>query len=302
MRIASDLKITFSIKNTGVETYKILNTPTSLLSTAFKTDKFLPKHKDTGKKPIFKGIKLNWNADGAALAGDFFSLRPGQTAEVIHNLKDLYDFSQSGPGPYVLSPMPIVELVVSPGKIAPAQFGSAPSTEITIPKQLWQTLTKTNHEVERVAIRAGNVTTATLPEISNCSPPDVTTIHAAIQAANAMLVNARQHVGARQAPNLWDSALTREWFGRYDPTRSLWVNFAFTQIQFFQWYKYDCACADLPDTEWTYAYVNVYMDQRRINLCPRFFDTLGTTGYSSRGEIFVPPIQLVSNAGTLIHE
>ncbi|KAG8689337.1 hypothetical protein FRC08_010997 [Ceratobasidium sp. 394] len=88
LRAASggDLQVSFSITNTGRETYRILNTPKSLLSTSFDTNRFYPERKDdVEKKPIFKGIELKWDAEGAARDGDFTDLRPGATVTVVHD-------------------------------------------------------------------------------------------------------------------------------------------------------------------------------------------------------------------------
>ncbi|KAG8744222.1 hypothetical protein FRC10_010584 [Ceratobasidium sp. 414] len=283
----ADLKVSFSITNTGPETYRILNTPNSLLATtSFDTNKFYPERKDNKNKPAFKGIELSWDAEGAAKDGDFTELRPGATLSVTHNLKSVYDFSKSGPGVYTLAPAPFVQLVGSAGAMQLARLDPAPQTEITVSRQLWQTLVQ-NERTVQTASRPGNYS-ATMYDISNCPQDDVVT--AAAQAANTLLGLAQNNVVANQIENTWNMRQPKTWFGRWSQQRALDVISSLVAIDTFDNYKYDCTCSR--GSPQTYAYVIRSQDPDLINLCPKFFSSL-TNGYS---------LWKLKPAGTLIHE
>ncbi|KAG9095421.1 hypothetical protein FRC06_009815 [Ceratobasidium sp. 370] len=229
----ADLKVSFSITNTGQETYRILNTPTSLLSTSFDTNKFYPALKNTENKPTFKGIELSWDAEGAARDGDFTVLRPGATLKVAHDLRKIYDFSRSGPGVYTLAPVPFVQLVDSAGVMQLAQLEPAPSAEIRVSRQLWRTMVQ-NAGTVQVASHPSNYS-ATMLDINNCPQADVVT--AAALAADTLLGLAQNNVVANQMENSWNQRQPRTWFGRWNEQRAPEVIFKMVAIETFSNYR-----------------------------------------------------------------
>ncbi|KAI0634938.1 Metalloprotease [Trametes polyzona] len=99
-----NLKILTTLTNTGDEPLRLLNDPRSPLSD-LPTDTFTITNPH-GTSPDFTGIAVKYSPHIAAISGDplvFTHLHPGQSVEVVHDLSLAYDFTTSGPGPYVIN-------------------------------------------------------------------------------------------------------------------------------------------------------------------------------------------------------
>ncbi|KAG9099665.1 hypothetical protein FRC06_004959, partial [Ceratobasidium sp. 370] len=261
------LKVTFSIKINGGQAYNILNTPTSLLSTAFETDRFNPVNIDTNREPIFKGIQLKWDAEGAAREKGFFTLVPGKVVTVDHDIS-IYDFSRSGPGVYTLSPSEFVQIVDPTGSIQLARLEPAPKGELRISSRLWQTMAKTQDKVEQIAVE-GDTYNTTAIRIQNCAGLEQAVINA-VAAANRMLEEAQDHVQLTHSKSLWDLAPTNTWFGYFAQDRFIKATQTLANI----WSPFETQYK-------TFAFVNRDKDTALINLCPQFF-AAPITGYNSK--------------------
>ncbi|KAG8689336.1 hypothetical protein FRC08_010996 [Ceratobasidium sp. 394] len=122
-------------------------------------------------------------------------------------------------------------------------------------------------------------------DVSGCGTRDGV-VEAAALAANTLLGLAQNNLVANQMENMWNTRQPKAWFGRWNEQRYPDVIFKMVAIETFGHYKYDCTCSR--GSSRTYAYVTPSVDDKLINLCPRFFSS-PTNGYDSQ-------------AGILIHE
>jgi peptidyl-Lys metalloendopeptidase len=76
-----DLKFHFKVTNHSNETITLVRDPSGILSSRYRTEKFIIVAPD-GKKalPRFKGVKVKWSPEKAAELGDTIVIGPGQSA------------------------------------------------------------------------------------------------------------------------------------------------------------------------------------------------------------------------------
>ncbi|KAF8672033.1 hypothetical protein RhiXN_08194 [Rhizoctonia solani] len=210
-----NIRVEFTIANTGRETYSILETPTSLLSTEFSTNKFYPEKKDGSRRsPIFKGIKLKWDADRAAKGNKILKLLPGRPVTVTHEFSKLYDFARSGPGVYKLLPLSVLQLIDEKGNHVLGQLDPPPTAEIIINQKLLNNLT---HSSTSVITHNGHHRVEALQFRANCDTAQRAAINTAIADAQQLSANSLTRLRQQGIP-AWRE-LPRTWFGSYEEER-----------------------------------------------------------------------------------
>ncbi|ELU40215.1 hypothetical protein AG1IA_05762 [Rhizoctonia solani AG-1 IA] len=252
-----NIRVEFTIANTGRETYSILETPTSLLSTEFSTNKFYPEKKDGSRRsPIFKGIKLKWDADRAAKGNKI--------------LNKLYDFARSGPGVYKLLPLSVLQLIDEKGNHVLGQLDPPPTAEIIINQKLLNNLT---HSSTSVITHNGHHRVEALQFRANCDTAQRAAINTAIADAQQLSANSLTRLRQQGIP-AWRE-LPRTWFGSYEEERVYKARYTMSLItRPFNAYT-------TKEFQDVYAYVMKDHAPNDIHLCPSFFEA-STRGYNSQ--------------------
>ena len=80
------LKLIISVTNTGNETLKLLNAPSSCLST-MPADTFRIIGGSSDATPVFTGIKAKYVPEAAAIQKAYTVLAPGESISVDHDCK-----------------------------------------------------------------------------------------------------------------------------------------------------------------------------------------------------------------------
>ncbi|QRV81804.1 hypothetical protein RhiJN_09819 [Ceratobasidium sp. AG-Ba] len=275
---ANSIQLIFSIVNSGRETYRILDTPTSIMSELpYVARKFHLRNKNQGKpNPKFRGVRVAWDAESAIEAKRFTTLQPRDNVIATYELYDYYDFSESGSGTYTLTLPPYIELLDPSGRRFLARFSDQPKQDIQVDnprfsaaKQKAPTYTFTS-----------NATTYAFRKCNGREQIITAAANRATQLRNIAVQNL-------QPPSPW-SPLAIRWFGAFDLFRERQIRYTYTQLSdnFAARYTYDCTCPSTFDQFFVYAYA--YLGRTDIFLCPWFFNQ--------------PGIGVTSRATTLLHE
>jgi peptidyl-Lys metalloendopeptidase len=121
-----DLKFQLKVANDSGETITLVRDPSGILSSRYRTEKFVIGTPDGRKAPpLFKGIKVKWSPERAAELGDTIVIGPGKTTHniidqdceqtskkrpVMHHVLMIiivsrtYDFTAPGAGTYTFTP------------------------------------------------------------------------------------------------------------------------------------------------------------------------------------------------------
>jgi hypothetical protein len=78
------LKFKLKVKNEGLETITLVRDPSGVLSSRYRTAKFIvgsPSFVDA--QPVFKGDDIKWSPTKAAELGDTIVIGPGKTADHV---------------------------------------------------------------------------------------------------------------------------------------------------------------------------------------------------------------------------
>nr|Q9Y7F7.1 RecName: Full=Peptidyl-Lys metalloendopeptidase; Short=MEP; AltName: Full=AmMEP; Flags: Precursor [Armillaria mellea]CAB42792.1 metalloendopeptidase (AMMEP) [Armillaria mellea] len=262
-----NLNVAATLTNTGDTTLKILNDPSSILSSKFATHTF-DISSDNGS-PAFTGVKVKYdpnyvvkkNADSS-----FTVLAPGESVTVNHALGAAYNFTGSGAASYSIEPSSLFYYV-------------DPDTNelASINADTQQHTTKISGTL--AVARRSNL--GKRISYNGCTSSRQTTLVSAAAAAQTYAQSSYNYLSSHTA------STTRyvTWFGPYTSARHSTVLSCFSNMLAYPYanYEYDCTCTESD----VYAYV--YPSQfGTIYLCGAFWQTT-TTGTDSRG-------------GTLIHE
>ncbi|KAF8905692.1 peptidyl-Lys metalloendopeptidase [Mucidula mucida] len=262
----ANLGVSATLTNTGDETLKILNEPTSLLS-PYATNSF-GISSASGAVPAFNGIKVKYIPEQVAAKNSdssFTVLAPGASVTIDHNLGDAYNFSRSGESAYTISPNALFTVVDESGALSTIKATTSTHTA-KISGQL--SVARRSNLKKRI-------------DYNGCSSDEQSTLVEAAAAAQTYAEESSSYLNSNTAST--DRYVT--WFGEFTDSRHSTVTEHYSNMLDHPYadYTYDCTCTDSD----VYAYV--YPDQfGTIYLCGVFWDTT-TTGTDSRG-------------GTLIHE
>ncbi|KAI0746533.1 hypothetical protein C8Q80DRAFT_1105942 [Daedaleopsis nitida] len=277
-----DFKVITTATNAGHESVKLLNDPRSPLSD-LPTDVFTIRHIEHGKKPDFVGIHVKYVPD-LADDSEFTMLAPGQSVQVEHNVLEAYDFSQSGPGPYIVT----------------VKSNTAPFYSL-VEGQVVTLAAETNeafHVVNVTGSSRSKLRTQASLEMQDCEDWQTQAIEGAIPLAEQYAANAHAYL-QREG---FESDNYKHWFGDADGTRLSTVASHFQALRDnnFGDFKYVCNteyCARKPNV---YAYV--YADMfGQVHVCGQFFRA-PVGGRDSRASTIVhESSHFIRNGGTEDH-
>ncbi|KAF8874814.1 peptidyl-Lys metalloendopeptidase [Mucidula mucida] len=244
----NNLEVATTVTNTGDETLKILNDPSSVLVSDYATNSFSIASLADNASPKFTGVKLKYVPEYvAAKAADssFTVLAPGESVTVSTTvLGAAYNFTTSGEATYKIAPSDVFSIVDASGSL--------------------------------VSLKASTVDThtAALKGTLSLFPPD--TLVSAAAAAQSYASAANSYLTANTA----STARYVKWFGTYTSSRHSTVASHYANMLQHPYanYEYDCTCTDSD----VYAYV--YPDEYiwyNLPLC-RVWE-VSTTGTDSRG-------------------
>ncbi|KAB5588290.1 hypothetical protein CTheo_8267 [Ceratobasidium theobromae] len=221
---AKSMIVRVQITNEGSQLYRVLESPTSLIDQPdpvdkYGADKFYPTRKDDPEKePKFLGAAYKWSPEDAALEGQYTIFGSGAMKTYDYELSDLYDFSKSGPGDYVLTPNPYILLLDLDGNIEEGAYKVPPQLEFTIPPSYWDA--GSDQQVVRTSTRNVTAETQAFHSCDNACPTRNNCL-GKIQVAAAAAVNIAQDAKAHLDANYngWSVRL-RDWFGVRTPRRA----------------------------------------------------------------------------------
>ncbi|KAF8895780.1 peptidyl-Lys metalloendopeptidase [Mucidula mucida] len=263
-----NLHVATTLTNSGDETLKILNDPSSILVNSYATNSFAINSLGANASPLFTGVKVKYVPEEVAAKGadsSFTILAPGDSVTVSHNLGAAYNFTNSGEAAYSIAADNVFSVVDS--------TGSLQSLKASVD----------THTAELTGALAVSRRSNLEKRISynGCSTSRQSTLVTAAAAAQSYTSSANSYLTANTA----STARYVKWFGTYTSARHSTVASHYSKMLDHPYadYEYDCTCTDSD----VYAYV--YPSQfGTIYLCGVFWSTT-TTGTDSR-------------AGTLIHE
>ncbi|KAG8738136.1 hypothetical protein FRC10_007258 [Ceratobasidium sp. 414] len=266
------LSVKATLKNTGDETLKLLNDPSTVLSTA-RTDTF--SISSESGSPDFTGIKLKYVPSlDAALneEGTFTVLAPGQSVEITHDLAGVYDFTKAGEGAYKFSAANHFHYVGTTGALKRIKARTH--------TRLFRVAGKLAAALERKPIGVG---------YTGCSAEQQTIILAAAIASNNYVAAASAYLPGITANAPTDRYTT--WFGEFTNERHKAVVDHFQKIGTDATStNYDCASCAIEQglsSHSLFAYVEPDVPGK-IYLCDAFWRA--------------PLIGEDSRAGTIVHE
>ncbi|KAG8731554.1 hypothetical protein FRC12_019677 [Ceratobasidium sp. 428] len=263
------LMITSTLKNTGDEPIKLLNSPNSVLSSD-KTEVF--SISSTSGSPAFTGIRVKYSPvlNAALNLKDAFTvLAPGQSVEKVHSLAGAYNFTQSGEGAYDVSAVDLFYYVDKSGALQTVQATSSSGQF-----QVTGRLAAPNGAIPRLSRRAISYI--------GCADEQKKMIEIAAGDANGYVDKAKTYLNNNPS----GGPQYEEWFGVMNDARYETVVSHFTKIAEDPATSktYDCSTCTMANT---YAYV--YPDEPgTIYLCPAFWPA--------------PATGVDSKAGTIVHE
>ncbi|PIL33830.1 hypothetical protein GSI_03536 [Ganoderma sinense ZZ0214-1] len=261
-----NLKVIATLTNTGDETVRLLNDPSSILDT-LPADSFTITN-DNGATPDFIGAKVKYSPTMAATSTDPSAvtiIAPGTSVSFTHDLSAAYNFTGAGYGTYTVEPSSLLHVVGSNGEISEIR----PDVEPFVAKITGGKLAVAHPAVTKRATFNG------------CSPDQEAALETAAAGAQSYARAALDYLRARTAA----TPRYTTWFGDYTSTRHDTVVDHFSKINAndFAGFKYDCTCTR--STVYAYVYAS---DFGTIYLCDVFW-RVSQTGTDSK-------------AGTLVHE
>ncbi|KAF6759242.1 hypothetical protein DFP72DRAFT_886098 [Ephemerocybe angulata] len=266
-----NLRITATITNIGDEDLKLLNDPTSPLST-LPGDIFTVVN-SAGTAAQFKGIVAKYIPDVAAKIGAFTVLKPHESASVHHDLSDAYDLTATGAGTYTITPRDVFYALNEQDQVSTWRaYGASTSIQISVDGRLVKSRTPPSASSKSLKKRIIH---------NHCTDIQEWDLGLAGDQANKYTASAMVYLDSLSTPTeRWNA-----WFGSWTFDRQATVRYqmAFLANNNFESYLYDCTCQD----KGVYAYVYP-QDPGTIYICGAFWGA-HKTGTDSR-------------AGTIIHE
>ncbi|KAI0646097.1 Metalloprotease [Trametes meyenii] len=266
-----NLRVTATVTNTGDVPLKLLNDPYSPLSD-LPTDIFTITNPH-GTNPDFVGIEVKYVPHVAASSDDplaFTHLDPGESVHVEHDLSLAYDFSTSGPGPYIINVKALNTFYyVNRGRISALLTGSGlPSHAVNITGSL--------ESRARKALR---------PDTKGCEEWQEQAVHRAIPLAKTYIENAL----ADLARDGFSGDNYKLWFGSPSEHRLATVDSHFEALNGNNFTDFTFVCNTAFCSSKTGVFAYVYPDDfGKIHVCDMFF----------RSPVGGPD----SRASTIVHE
>ncbi|KAF9018737.1 peptidyl-Lys metalloendopeptidase [Hymenopellis radicata] len=265
----SNLEVATTVTNTGDETLKILNDPSSVLVSDYATNSFSISSLADNASPKFTGVKLKYVPEyvvAKAADSSFTVLAPGESVTVSHNLGAAYNFTTSGEATYKIAPSDVFSVVDASGSLVSLKASTVDTHTAALKGTL--SVARRSNLNKRISY-------------NGCSSSRQSTLVTAAAAAQSYASAANSYLTANTA----STARYVKWFGTYTSSRHSTVASHYANMLQHPYadYEYDCTCTDSD----VYAYV--YPDEfGTIYLCAVFWE-VSNTGTDSRG-------------GTLIHE
>ncbi|KAF8723459.1 hypothetical protein AX14_009243 [Amanita brunnescens Koide BX004] len=275
-----DLKFQLKVANDSGETITLVRDPSGILSSRYRTEKFVIGTPDGRKAPpLFKGIKVKWSPERAAELGDTIVIGPGKTTHNIidQDLSRTYDFTAPGAGTYTFTPKNFFYIVDPVSReVRLVRAASVPAVSVRISGKL-------------VIVDAGEPAQAQEPvtkfqdiEFVGGTPEQHVRIADVVQHAEQYIDNCNSYLEAMSTATLHYET----WFGAYVESLKMTVTSVYSNIEGGPMRaRYDLTtCTD----ESSYAYVVSDDPTRTIYLCPMFWKA--------------PLVGINSQAGTIVHE
>ncbi|EIN05799.1 peptidyl-Lys metalloendopeptidase [Punctularia strigosozonata HHB-11173 SS5] len=265
-----NLKIVTTVKNTGDETLKLLNNPSSVLRKAPTNSFSIADH--TGASPSFNGIVVKYAMNKAIESEkdtSFTILAPGASVSIEHDLSAAYNFTSSGSSTYSIEPSNLFHYVDPETKQAVALYADVERAHVAAVSG-------------KLAVARPIPTLTKRESFVGCSSSEKSEVSSAATAAQSYAKGAYNYLSTNTA----STPRYTTWFGTYTSKRHSTVLSHYSNMNSASYadFTYDCSTCDEADT-YAYVYPDTY---GKVYLCDVFWETT-TTGTDSR-------------AGTLIHE
>ncbi|KAB5596497.1 Peptidyl-Lys metalloendopeptidase [Ceratobasidium theobromae] len=286
---ADNLFIKVTVTNTGLETVKLLNDPSSVLSD-WRTNSF--SIKSNGGMPSFTGIRVKYSPELALKLGGestFTVLAPGESFQMTHDLAGVYNFTSSGTGDYKtylikFSANNIFQYVDAKGQLG-VVTADTQSSKFEMGGALVSFKHSDQHHARGITRRAFGYT--------YCSQASQAAIRAAVVSANAYVAESIGYLErlTRGTPRYtaWFGIITQaRWQTVRTNFRNMWADASST--------TYDCTC--------TRRDIYAYVYQNRpgyIYLCGAFWDAPNVGENSRAGTIVHEQSHFLINGGTRDH-
>ncbi|CAE6402562.1 unnamed protein product [Rhizoctonia solani] len=270
------LVVKATLKNTGDVTLKLLNDPSSILSTV-NTNTF--RISSASGTPRFTGLKVKYVAYRAAqssASSAFTVLAPGKSVQIDHALGGTYNFTRCGEGSYNFNASNTFNYVDESGKLKTIK-ASMNSHQLTIAGRL----AVSSHHTSASTVRRRSLS------FTGCSASQKNQLMEAATASNAMVAGANRYLSSMT----FNSPRYTTWFGPFDQSNYNAVVSHFRNIgNDATMVNYDCyTCSKQLGAGYYHIMAYTYPDApSTIYICGAYWDA-PVTGTDSK-------------AGTLVHE